>query len=190
MSTRPIVSTSIFLLSLFVTGFAIAEVQLSANLPSGQAVGTRVVWTATTAEVDPVDFRLSVALAGDPLRVMYDYSDRSAFPWMPIEEGSYTVEARMRNLASGEVFVAVENYEIESRAGGGPIVTATGHPLVFLYSAPPCAAGERMSVRFAPLSNPANSITSTPRKECRDEVSMNFYLAGMLEERIVVIGTR
>jgi len=177
-------SLPVFAVALVVAGSAAAEVQLSSNLPSGQPVGTPVVWTATTTETDPVDFRLSVALESDPLRVMYDFSDRDEFPWVPIEEGSYTVEARMRNLTSGEVFVAVETYEIESRAGGGPIATATGHPLVFLYSAPPCSAGELMSVRFAPLSNPANSITSTPRKECRDEASMNFYLAGMLEESL------
>jgi len=157
-------------------------VQLSADLPSGQPVGTRVIWTATTTATDPVDFRLSVGLTGEPLRVTYDFSDRSQFPWAPIEEGSYAVEVQVRNLVTGEVAVAEEAYQIDSRAGVGPVVTSTEHPLVFLYSAPPCAVGDVMSVRFAPVDNPASNITNTHRKECRDGVSMNFYLGGMLAE--------
>src|SRR5205814_1014812 len=62
-------------------------------------------------------------------------------------------------------------------AANEPVILPTSHPLVFLYSGPPCDAQSRMRVQFQQAGGvPEN----TPYKPCRAGLSMNFYLAGLL----------
>ena len=60
--------------------------------------------------------------------------------------------------------------------GSGPVITPTAHPLVFLYSAPPCQPGLKMTVQF---QSPPGDLVKTPGKPCSDGRTMNFYLAGL-----------
>src|SRR5262249_33570442 len=92
-------------------------------------------------------------------------------------EGLYEVEVSARNPATGESAEAAVPYEFTSRVvPGSPVINVTDNPLVFLYSAPPCAEGSRMRVRFESEDGTAQF---TPYKPCRNELSMNFYLAGV-----------
>src|SRR5262249_4220506 len=59
---------------------------------------------------------------------------------------------------------------------GQPAVNPTSHPLVFLYSAPPCEKGQRMRVQF---QGPDGVPHQTPFQNCASQLSMNFYLAGV-----------
>ena len=55
------------------------------------------------------------------------------------------------------------------------MVNPTSHPLVFLYSTPPCPAGGRLKVSFQSEGVAAH----TPYQNCREGLSTNFYVAGM-----------
>ena len=59
------------------------------------------------------------------------------------------------------------------------VINPTGHPLVFLYSAPPCPAGSRIQARFR---RPGGPMQSTPFKDCQEGVTNNFYIAGLLPQ--------
>jgi hypothetical protein len=63
--------------------------------------------------------------------------------------------------------------------GNEPVINATTHPLVFLYSAPPCDPESRMRVQF---QSPDGAVQSTPYQPCAAGLSMNFYVAGMQPE--------
>ena len=152
------------------------EVSLVSDLPSPQVVGTTITWTADASEVDPVTYRLSVGQGLDPLRVMYDFGTRDVFPWTPIEDGTYSIVLSAREPSSGEITNVETTFVIESRVDDSPIVTGTDHPLVALYSAPPCESGQ-IRVQFRRIFG--QIVYSTPPKPCNSDDSMNFYLAGM-----------
>jgi hypothetical protein len=67
-------------------------------------------------------------------------------------------------------------FEATPLAVDKPVITSTLHPLVFLYSAPPCAAGSRMRVL---LRDPSGGVQRTGFKPCRDGLTMNFQIAGL-----------
>jgi hypothetical protein len=94
-------------------------------------------------------------------------------------DGSFEIEVTARNLESGESVAASQVFEMESRvlSGGDPAITPTAHPLVFLYSAPSCAAGSRIQVEFRRMDGGA--IQRTPYRDCQPGFSANFYLAGL-----------
>ncbi len=152
-------------------------VQLVANLPSGQPVGTSITWTASTTISEPVEYRLALGLAGEPLRVRYDFSARRAFAWTPLDEGAYVISVTARNRALGVTAAASTTFTITARATDSPLVTAINHPLVALYSAPACPAGHFVRVWFTPADRFAPM--GTDRKPCRPDRSVNFYIAGL-----------
>ncbi len=152
-------------------------VQLVANLPSGQPVGTSITWTASTTISEPVEYRLALGLAGEPLRVRYDFSARRAFAWTPLDEGAYVISVTARNRALGVTAAASTTFTITARATDSPLVTAIDHPLVALYSAPACPAGHFVRVWFTPADRFAPM--GTDRKPCRPDRSVNFYIAGL-----------
>jgi hypothetical protein len=109
--------------------------------------------------------------------VVQDFGHVTVFTWAPLDEGTYTIEVTVRSRSTREVeFVLAEPYEIESPTGSGPpVVSATAHPLIALYSAPPCATG-RMRIRFAAPEAPAQV---THANTCDGVHGMNFWIAGM-----------
>ena len=62
-------------------------------------------------------------------------------------------------------------------APGGAAVHATSHPLVALFSGPPCQSGHTLLVRFHQANSNASSTTNSVA--C-SQASANFYIAGML----------
>src|SRR5207245_2095142 len=62
-----------------------------------------------------------------------------------------------------------------------PVVSAASHPLMMLYSAPPCQVGMSVRVLFAPANAP-NDQQATPSRPCQSGKSENFYLAGLLPD--------
>ena len=92
-------------------------------------------------------------------------------------EGNYEIEVSVRNQDSGESATASTIYQFASRISDtSPVISPTANPLVFLYSAPPCAPESRMRVEF----QSADGFTQyTPYQECSLGLSMNFYLAGL-----------
>jgi hypothetical protein len=106
-----------------------------------------------------------------------DYGPNASFEWTTIEaEGSYAIEASVLDRATGEIGDQVVFLEFSRLAGRSAVITPTSHPLVFLYSAPACAAGARMRVEFNAIEGTA---TNTPYRNCDGRSTMNFYLAGL-----------
>lgn len=177
----------LFMVAVLTTGgtrgTTVVTATLSPDLPSGQPVGTTVRWSVTSGAAAP-RFRLSVGRLGEPLRVMYDYSDRSTFDWTPIEQGLYLVRATVRD-ENGALTSASALYSITSRVTSSPVVTPTANPLVALYSAPSCAAGQTMRLYYLPIGE--QGLSSTPSKSCSPPRSMNFLVAGMRANTLYAI---
>ena len=182
------------LLVFILTGLSIgtsAEVTLVSTLPSGQPVGSSVDWLVRD-NLDPKAFEYGLSVyRGTPgdielvPRVLYDFSDKVLFQWTPLGEGSYVVYGLARNKATGEVTTAENSFKITSRVAGSPLVTGTRHPLVALYSAPPCPAGYKMRVRFLTLFPSRGAVT--PALPCNGTSSMNFLLGGMLANKSYLV---
>ncbi len=111
-------------------------------------------------------------------RIVVDYGPKSSFTWSQIDrEGVYQVEVLVSNKDTGESASATAFFEFDPLvSGSSAAVTPTSHPLVFVYSAPPCPQGQGMRVQF----QSADGVTqSTPYKSCDSQNTMNFYIAGV-----------
>ena len=159
-----------------------SAISLVPNLPSSQPVGTTITWRAAVPDSlgfssSNLVYRFSIAPADGAFRVVLDFNARDFFTWTPIEEGSYDVKVSVKDVASGITVEAVAPYAIRSRiVEGHPVVSSTTHPLVALYSAPPCRSG-RMRVVFHPQRTLIWEATNW--KPCQSEKSLNFYVGGM-----------
>jgi hypothetical protein len=110
-------------------------------------------------------------------RTVIDYGPNPAFTWTTIEaEGHYEVEASVLDKSTGEVAQAVASFEFSKLAETSPVVVPTHHPLVFIYSAPPCPRGSRMRAQVEAAGLP---VAQTLYKDCDGRTTMNFYLAGI-----------
>src|SRR5262245_49824833 len=62
------------------------------NEPAPQLVGEPVLWTATADDCGKdLVYQFSVKAAGDPFRVVHDFSPTNTFTWAPMQEGTYRV---------------------------------------------------------------------------------------------------
>jgi len=162
---------------------AVQVQQLTPSLTSPQPVGTTIMWTATATDVDPgtLDYRFSTKSGSAPnFAIVRDFHPSHSFEWtMGERDGGFLILVTARNTSTGTVHSKVAFFQISSRAvGAAPAVNPTGHPLVALYSAPPCTTGDSMRVRFK--AQGASNSDMTPFKDCNGSFSMNFYIAGML----------
>jgi arylsulfate sulfotransferase len=157
------------------------SVIVSPSAPSPEPVGTRVTFSAASdATGSNLLYRFRVRKQGGDYRMIRDFGPSSTLDWTAsAHEGAYEMEVSVRDLDSGDAAVASTLFQF------APVVTAktaivspTSNSLVFLYSAPACAGGQRMRVEF---TGPDGITQQTPYQDCNGE-SMNFYLAGMLAD--------
>lgn len=143
-------------------------------------VGDRVTLTASPdGEVtSEVWYRFRARELGEPFRVIRDFGPLDSLNWTAADhEGGYEIEVAARNQETGERAVRVEYVDVVPRVTSTePVVNATDHPLVFLYSAPPCEGGSTMQVAF---QAPRRAVHQTPAKPCVPGRTMNFYIAGL-----------
>lgn len=164
---------------------AAMEVQLTPSDASPSSVGTVVTWTAqakASSASDTLWYRFRVREAGQSdFQMLRDFGPNPELVWAPVEhEAEFQIEVSVRNLESGDTGETTATYVVTpATANGRPAVHASAHPLVFLYSAPPCRAGLSMRVTFATAGVPT---AMTPAKECDGVRTMNFYLAGLYPE--------
>ncbi len=161
-----------------------ATVQITQLVPSSsspQPVGTTITWTvsATDTNPGPLTYRFSQGYKGLDSHIVRDFALTNSFQWTPsLTEGIYTVEVTARDLASGETATASVNFAVQSRvAGGHAAVTALPNPLVALFSAPACPAGDFISVFFYPKGT--LKISQTNWASCHGILSSNFFITGM-----------
>jgi arylsulfate sulfotransferase len=139
-------------------------------------------------------YRFRIRRLGGDFHTVVDFGPKSSLTWTTIErEGTYEIEATAMNTATNETGVASSLFQFTSLVNGQtPVVTLSVHPMVAIYSAPPCAAGSRIRIQF---STSGGVLQNTPYKACHPGASTNFYLAGMYQntpytaQQIVDTGT-
>jgi hypothetical protein len=154
--------------------------QLTASLASGQPVGTSIKWTAKSSGLAHPVYRFSIGPAKGKVQVVQDFSPTSSFTWVPLHEGTYAVQATVKDgfeATSGGS--AAVHFAVTSRVkGSSAVVSKTANPLVALYSAPACASGT-LVVQYRPANSSA-AWASTAAQPCHAGQSVNVLVAGML----------
>jgi arylsulfate sulfotransferase len=168
-----------------VSTCAAMSVSLNPSVPSPAPVGTVVTWTASVSDASPgvLWYRFRSHRTDQPFHVVRDYGPVSTLDWTAANyEGSYEVELSVRNRDTGDSAMTSMIYQMTSRiTGNSVVISPTSHPLVSLYSAPPCPTGSRMRVQF---HSAGNAVLATPFKQCAGSLSMNFYLAGVQPDQM------
>lgn len=154
---------------------------LQSNLASPQLLGTPVVWKVKASDTNPgqLDYQFSYKPIAGSLQIVQDFSTLTIYTWAPSEtEGTYQVQVVARNRSTLATVTKVSTFQLSSRVlGTSAVVSTVGNPLVALYSAPSCAAGSSIQVRFQRVASATSSVTSS--KPCNTGFSSNFYVAGM-----------
>lgn len=154
-------------------------VTLTAAAPSPQPLAEIVTFEADAdAPSDSALYRFRSRSLGSEFHTVRDFSPLSRLEWTATDsEGVYEIEVTVRDRGTGEMAVKSMLYEMTPRVTGPrAIVSDTRHPLVFLYSAPPCASGAAVRVR---VQSPEGTLLTTPSKPCLPGRTSNFYLAGL-----------
>jgi arylsulfate sulfotransferase len=158
-------------------------VHLHPNLPSPQAVGTPIglIPNIENPGKGMLVFRYSVSVNGGPFRVVRDFSQQALFSWAPeLVEQTATLRVNVRNNETKAKAQDDLPFRIVARAREAPVVTPTSHPLVALFSAPPCPEGTQFRVAFAAVGE--ESLSRTLARPCGGSISSNVYVAGMRAE--------
>lgn len=157
---------------------------LTPSSAAPQPIGTVITWTAAATDTDAgtLAYRFSRKTPGaGAALIVRDFHPSNTFQWTPLEtEGGYTIQVTVENLVTKKAGTLVARFQVTpiATAATGPVVTRTAHPLVALYSAPPCTVGSTIAVFFKPVGATV-SPKATNQKACTGNSSMNFYIAGM-----------
>jgi arylsulfate sulfotransferase len=156
-------------------------VALTPSTSSPAAVATPVTFNATVsgAASGTIWYRFRYHGYDQDSQLIQDFGPNNTLVWTASDhEGSYEIDVDAENLSTSEVESGSAYFTFQSLVTGTqPVISPTSHPMVFLYSAPPCKKGSRMRVMF---SGPDNVSHATPYQSCKAGSSMNFYLAGLL----------
>ena len=171
------------ILAPLLAAAAPSTAQLSVTLdvtPSDfQFAGTPVIMTAAAAgsSETPVFQFAYRPLFTSPWRVLRDFYHPDRFDWVTLDAGLYELKVTARVDSTGETAEATGFILVASFGQAVPTVAATTHPLIALYSAPPCAPGGAMLVRFR--REGAQFWQYTTPKLCRPSAALNFHVAGL-----------
>ena len=160
---------------------AAISTELTPLTPSPARLGIVISWRATSNDTNAGSllYRFSAGPAEGNLQVVKDFSSSNQFDWTTIDsEGLYVIQVDVLNQTTGEMATASSAYEMLPIAGENPVITETANPLVFIYSAPPCANGGNMHIYFS-RADGVGPLQKTRALPCRSGSTMNFYLAGM-----------
>jgi hypothetical protein len=178
-----------FLILLFVSSpwfccsgaAAPLAIHLHSTLPSPQPVGTTIGFSPRieNSSKGMHVFRYSVSVNSGPFHVVRDFSQNRDFAWTPeLYEHAAAIRVTARNNETKETADDTARFEIASRIKGKTaVVTYTAHPLVALFSAPPCAEGSQFRIAFQVEGE--EPVTRTPAQPCRESISNNVWVAGM-----------
>jgi len=155
-------------------------VRLVTTLPSPQPVGVPIGLSPRLENVAKgmIVVRYEFSVNGGPFHMVRDFSQRRDFAWAPpLYEHSATIRVTVRNNETKETVAADTPFQIVPRVKGAmPIVAATSHPLIALFSAPACPEGSRFRVSFR---SEGEEPAETPAQACRGSISNNVLVAGM-----------
>lgn len=160
---------------------AAIQIQVTPSLPSPQGVGTAIVFTASATNTNPGPTTFKFEIAGPTLpayTLLRDFNLTNSFSWFPTTpEGSYFIRVTARDFLAGETSQKVVPFNLTTRlVGGQASVVASNHPLVALFSAPPCATGSFVRVIFSKTGAASPSVTNF--RPCR-AASNAILVAGL-----------
>jgi arylsulfate sulfotransferase len=159
-------------------------ITLNPSIDSPQFLGTGITWTATVQNGQDghiYDYQFAVSLQGQT-QIVQDFKVAGSFTWVPYTvEGTYQFTVTVRDVTNIPYITYApvsQQYVILPwvTQQGGSAVHATSHPLVALFSGPPCKSGDFLLVRFTQAGSNVSSITNSV--PCA-KTSANFYIAGM-----------
>src|SRR5437764_971450 len=124
---------------------AAMTVRLLTGMPSPQPVGTVIGLMPHVDNAAPgmLVYRYSFSIDGRPVHVLRDFSQQRDFVWRPpLHENDASIHVTVRNNGTKDTAEAELPFRTISRIKAAmPVVTPTSHPLIALFSAPPCAEG-------------------------------------------------
>jgi arylsulfate sulfotransferase len=171
----------LLLLSAISCTAAPFSVRLLANAASPQPVGVRVGLqpSVDSAPKGMAVYRYSVSVNSGPFRIIRDYSQEPTFVWSPeLYEHNATVRVSVRINETKDVATGDLPFRIVPRLKGmAPQIAPTAHPLIALFSAPPCRESSKFQVAYRREGD--NTISRTPAQPCRPALTSNVYVAGM-----------
>jgi hypothetical protein len=140
--------------------------------------------TDTFANPGVITYKVEVSSPGSAgtFRTVHDFATIPTFLWArSLTEGQYQIRvtARDSNYLTQTAQTIVHFTMKPVLTGNQPVVVATRHPLVALYSAPPCPTGESMRVSFAPSGGTSQPYVTT-YSNCTGTHNMNFLVAGLI----------
>ena len=159
-------------------------ISLNSTQQSPQFLGSGILWYASLQNQQQghvYDYRFTVAL-GNQSQIVRDYQNDNSFFWAPWKvEGTYTVTVSVRDVTSQPYITypdVSQQFVINPwvTQQGGSAVHSTSHPLVALFSGPPCKAGDFILVRFTQVGSNVSTVTNS--QPCA-QTSANFLIAGM-----------
>ena len=159
-------------------------VTLNPSTPGPLPAGDRQTFTAsaTDAGAGEVWYRFRVRPIPGEFQLIRDFAPSASVEWTTLDgEGSYEMEVAARTSANSTTAFATVRQEFVTRiTAGEAIVNPTPHPLVWIFSAPPCAPGSLVFAEFRPTGG--LSQVSSPRY-CNGRTSANVYLAGLRQDQ-------
>jgi hypothetical protein len=173
---------SILILTVYVPSLFGLTVTLTATalqVPVGAPIGWNAqIGGANQAGSTPtLWYRYRVRKLGQDFQMVRDFGPRPDLLWAESgSEGAYEMEVTARNLANGDVAVQNVPFQVTPLAYRAPVVAATSHPLVFLYSAPICPG--RSTIHLV-IQAPNDDLQTTPIQPCETGLTTNIYLAGL-----------
>ncbi len=169
-------------------------VSVQTSVPSPQPIETPVTLTMSATDTFPnpgaLTFKVEVSNPSNAgsFRTLHDFAQATTFLWARnLEEGNYQlrVTARDSNYESQTAQIVIPFTMKAILTGTQPVVAATRHPLVAVFSAPPCPTGESMRVSFLASGSSAQPYL-TNYSSCTGTHNMNFLVAGMIPKTTYV----
>ena len=157
------------------------DLQVYTSLDSPQLLSTVVSLAAVTdvgSAGNSVWYRFRARAEGNDYRIIRDFGPLDSLDWTVYEqEGIYEIEVTAQAKATGETATKSVVFEWFPVATDQEVINQTQHPLVYLFSVPPC---DRGSVSWVPFTSTAGLVQQTPPKGCDGARTMNFLIAGVV----------
>jgi len=181
-----------FAVLLVAPAFAnVPRVTLTANPPGPQKIGTPVTFTATVLnppQGHTFDYQFSTTAPDGTHEILRDYNVPNSFTQATLQEGTYAISVVVRDTTHTPYFVYPPVQIRYVMQPWIPLFSSTGavhptaSPLVALFSAPTCPAGQYMAVQFRLGS--AGPVSATNALPCTPGLTENVYVAGMLQNSL------
>src|SRR5262249_14945649 len=125
------------------------DVNLESSITTPVPIGTPMRFTALGDDMEEGGttwYRFRIRPPGGEFRMIRDFAPDEVLDWISTgREGTYELEVTARDALTGETTAIISELYLQSATDGTRgAVNTTPHPLVFLYSAPPCEAGSQI----------------------------------------------